>query len=142
MKNILILAFSLLPTLSLLPACDAEPTAPGAPTQELVLAPPAGADAAELGEVTPRNYGPTSAWVMTEWDGAKMYTAEFAEMVLAPIAKRDPQWSSCTLSYYAVDETSDREWVVGLGCATLIGGDYIKFMLEHFQQNGAVQVLP
>lgn len=142
MKNTLILALCLLPTLSLLPACDAETTEPGAPTHELVLAPPAGIDAATPGEVTPRNYGPTSAWVVTEWGGSKIYTESFAKMVLAPIEKRDPLWSSCTLSYYAVDENSDREWVVGLGCATLVGDDYIKFMLEYFGQNGAVQVLP
>lgn len=91
--------------------------------------------------ITPRDYGPTSAWVIQSWNEQDIYTEQFSEMVLAPIMFRDPLWSSCTLSFYSIETTSD-EWAVGLGCSAKIGWDYVNYATDMFQKNGGVQVLP
>ena len=125
-------SIALLSTLSAL-ACDQpEAVCPGVAELPLVI---------DRGEVTPRDNSPTSAWVMKSWYGEKIRADQFAEIVMVASEAGDPQWPSCTLSYYTMNAATG-EQAVGLGCSTRAPASFRDALLVAFNKNAAVQVLP
>ena len=148
-KMLSILALAAL-TLSLTPACDAEPDAqdnaaeecpavdgsePFVAAERLVFAAPEGAP--PPAEYTFREQGPPSGLYTSKLGGQPIKRADVCKMLESATANGQPDPNeTCTLSWYQPD-TSKSEMAMGIGCSMMAPFSLWEFFRKMFLNNGA-----